>query len=181
MSRRRPPNKFQSWPGLSRPSTPSCAAAKAWMPGTRPGMTVESQVRKLRHRYSSFMYFVEPWGSVAARRIPAGCRSKFCARTLRKPKRGKRSAEIRGRGTPHPLARPYDRTCPSSGRELPVHDADRRASRRSTAAFSFVLGTAFWKRTGVPIRAPLIPRAFTRFHPLHQPVAGRTHGGGGTN
>ena len=28
-----------SWPGLSRPST-SCRAAKAWMRGTRPGMTV---------------------------------------------------------------------------------------------------------------------------------------------
>src|SRR5256714_7906460 len=58
---------------------------------------------------------------------------------------------------------------------LPVHNADRRASRRSTAAFSLVLGTAFWKRTGAPIRTPLIPRGFTRFHPLHQPVAGRTH------
>ena len=60
-------------------------------------------------------------------------------------------------------------------RELPAHNADRRASRRSTAAFSLDLGTAFWKRTGAPIRTPLIPRAFTRFHPLHQPVAGRTH------
>src|SRR5207244_946486 len=36
-------------------------------------------------------------------------------------------------------------------------------------------GTAFWKRTGAPIRTPLIPRGFPRFHPLHQPVAGRTH------
>src|SRR5947207_11213352 len=41
--------------------------------------------------------------------------------------------------------------------------------------FSLVLGTAFWKRTGAPIRTPLIPRGFPRFHPLHQPVAGRTH------
>jgi hypothetical protein len=57
----------------------------------------------------------------------------------------------------------------------PAHNADRRAFRRSTAAFSLDLGTAFWKRTGAPIRTPLIPRAFTRFHPLHQPVAGRTH------
>src|SRR5205814_10660805 len=76
-------------------------------------------------------------------------------RTLRTPNRGKRSAEIRGRGTPHPLARPYDRTCPSSGRELPAHDADRRAFRRSTAAFSLDLETAFWKRTGAPLRYPL--------------------------
>ena len=30
-----------SWPGLSRPSTPYFGA-KAWMPGTRPGMTEES-------------------------------------------------------------------------------------------------------------------------------------------
>ena len=58
---------------------------------------------------------------------------------------------------------------------LPAHNADRRASRRSTAAFSLDLGTAFWKRTGAPIRTPLIPRAFARFHPLHQPVTGRTH------
>jgi len=74
-----------------------------------------------------------------------------------------------------PVGPSYDRTCPSSGRELPAHNADRRASRRSTAAFSLDLGTAFWKRTGAPIRTPLIPRAFARFHPLHQPVAGRTH------
>src|SRR5258708_23443808 len=45
----------------------------------------------------------------------------------------------------------------------------------SPRRFSFVLGTAFWKRTGAPIRTPLIPRGFPRFHPLHQPVAGRTH------
>src|SRR5260221_2405671 len=45
----------------------------------------------------------------------------------------------------------------------------------SPRRFSFVLGTAFWKRTGAPIRTPLIPRGFPRFHPLHQPVARRTH------
>ena len=72
-------------------------------------------------------------------------------------------------GSPCGKARPF------SGREQPAHNADRRAYRRLTAAFSFVLGTAFWKRTGVPIRTPLIPRGFPRFHPLHQPVAGRTH------
>src|SRR5262249_30660126 len=30
---------FASWPGLSRPSTSFCAA-KTWMPGTGPGMTL---------------------------------------------------------------------------------------------------------------------------------------------
>src|SRR5437762_179471 len=45
----------------------------------------------------------------------------------------------------------------------------------SPRRFSFVLGTAFWKRTGAPIRTPFVPWAFARFHPLHQPVAGRTH------
>ena len=34
-----------SWPGESRPSTPCFAARKAWLPGTRPGMTNESQRR----------------------------------------------------------------------------------------------------------------------------------------
>ena len=106
---------------------------------------------------------------------PAGLPSKLSVRTLRNLK--KREAERRNSRARNaaPVGPSYDRTCPSSGRELPVHNADRRASRRSTAAFSFVLGTAFWKRTGAPIRTPLIPRGFPRFHPLHQPVAGRTH------
>src|SRR6185312_7146484 len=32
---------ISSWPGLSRPSTPYFNATKTWMPGTRPGMTME--------------------------------------------------------------------------------------------------------------------------------------------
>jgi hypothetical protein len=33
-------NNTSSWPGLTRPSTPSLAQAiKTWMPGTSPGMT----------------------------------------------------------------------------------------------------------------------------------------------
>src|SRR4051812_31184411 len=28
-----------SWPGLTRPSTPSCRFQKTWMPGSSPGMT----------------------------------------------------------------------------------------------------------------------------------------------
>src|SRR3954449_3925953 len=35
------------------------------------------------------------------------------------------------------------------------HDADRHAFRRLTAAFSLDLETAFWKRTGAPIRYAL--------------------------
>ena len=37
----------------------------------------------------------------------------------------------------------------------PAHDADRLAFRRFTAAFSLDLETAFWKRTGAPIRYAL--------------------------
>ena len=59
---------------------------------------------------------------------------------------------------------------------LPAHNADRRASRRSTAAFSLSLETAFWKRTGAAIRNALDPAGFSPcVHPPHQPVAGRTH------
>jgi hypothetical protein len=43
---------------------------------------------------------------------------------------------------------------------LPAHNADRRASRRSTAAFSLDLETAFWKRTGAPIRYALDSAGF---------------------
>jgi hypothetical protein len=98
-------------------------------------------------------------GSVAARRIPAGCRAKLSVSNPSHPNRGKRSAEIRGRGTPHPLA------CLAAGLSrqrtgLPAHNADRRASRRSTAAFSLVLETAFWKRTGAAIRNALDPAGF---------------------
>jgi hypothetical protein len=50
--------------------------------------------------------------------------------------------------------------CPFSGRERPAHDADRRAYRRFAAAFSFVPGTAFWKRTGAPIRYALDSAGF---------------------
>ncbi len=42
--------------------------------------------------------------------------------------------------------------CPFSGRERPVHDADRLAFRRFTAAVSLDPETAFWKRTGAADR-----------------------------
>jgi len=75
-------------------------------------------------------------------------------------------------GSPCGKARPF------SGREQPAHNADRRAYRRLTAAFSLDPETAFWKRTGAADRrtTPLIPRAFPRVHP--PPPAGlprRTH------
>ena len=66
-------------------------------------------------------------------------------RTLRNPKRGKRSAEIRGRGTPHPLA---DLTV------APVPPAGGNC-------LSLDLETAFWKRTGAPIRNALDPAGFS--------------------
>src|SRR5947208_10452557 len=34
------PGRGSSWPGLSRPSTFLVPRASAWIPGTRPGMTV---------------------------------------------------------------------------------------------------------------------------------------------
>jgi hypothetical protein len=86
---------------------------------------------------------------------PLGSRGEVSLTNVRE-----RSAERRWCGTPHPVARPYDRAGPSSGRELPVRDADRRASRRSTAAFSFDLETAFWKRTGAAIRNALDSAGF---------------------
>ena len=42
----------------------------------KPGHDVESEVRKFLHR-DFLRTFVDPWGSVAARRIPAGCRAKL--------------------------------------------------------------------------------------------------------
>ena len=138
-------------------------------------MTVESHLHKLRYPHSLLNPCVEPCGSVAARRIPADCRAKLSVSNSSHPQ--KREAERRNSRARNaaPVGPSYDRTCPSSGRELPAHNAGRRAFRRSTAAFSLDLGTAFWRRTGAPIRTPLIPRGFPRFHPLHQPVAGRTH------
>ena len=70
-----------------------------------------------------------------------------------------------------PGGSPYGKARPSSGREQPAHDADRRAYRRLTAAFSFDLETAFWKRTGAPIRyaldsAGFHPRSSTSTSPL---------------
>ena len=144
-------------------------------PSSWPGMTVESDaswVRKFRHRF--VLHVLSRAGALprgASRRaVVPNCRF----RTLRPPKEGSGAPKFAGadRRTRWLALR----LSPSRQRTgLPIHNADRRASRRSTAAFSLDLGTAFWRRTGAPIRTPLIPRAFTRFHPLHQPVTGRTH------
>jgi hypothetical protein len=48
---------------------------------------------------------------------------------------------------------------PAGGNSRP-HNAGRRAYRRLTAAFSFVLGTAFWKRKGAAIAKLLDPAGF---------------------
>jgi len=78
-------------------------------------------------------------------------------------------------GTPHPVAR-LTASLSRQRTGLPVHDADRRASRRSTAAFSLDLETAFWRRKEPQSLSSLIPQGFSPcVHPLHQPVAGRTH------
>jgi hypothetical protein len=84
----------------------------------------------------SFLHtFIEPCGSVAARRIPADCRAKLSVSNPAQPHQ--RVAERRNSRARNaaPVGPSYDRTCPSSGRELPAHNADRRASRRSTGVF----------------------------------------------
>src|SRR5580765_8839457 len=128
------------------------------MAGSSPAMTW--RVRCKNFSIDFLRTFIEPWGSVAARRIPVGCRAKLSASNPSQSQ--KREAERRNSRARNaaPVGPSYDRTCPSSGRELPVHDADRRAFRRPTAAFSFVLGTAFWKRTGAPIRYALDSAGF---------------------
>ena len=91
------------------------------------------------------------------------------------PGPGGRSADRRWCGTPHPVARLAAKPVPSAeGNSRPITRAGAPIGA-SPRRFSLVLGTAFWRRTGAPIRTPLIPRGFPRFHPLHQPVAGRTH------
>ena len=119
---------------------------------------------------------VEPCGSVAARRIPAGFRPNCRFRTLR-------SLNTEGSGAPKFAAADRRDRWPALRRGLsrqrtglPAHNADRRASRRPTAAFSLDLGTAFWRRQEPQSLSSLIPQGFSPcVHPLHQSVAGRTH------
>ena len=117
----------------------------------------ELGMRKLQHRF--FLHPFEPRGSVAARRIPADCRAKLSVSNPSHPHQ--RVAERRNSRARKaaPVGLPYGR--PSRQRTgLPVHNADRRASRRSTAAFSLDLETAFWKRTGAALRNALDPQVF---------------------
>jgi len=123
--------------------------------------------RRCRHRGFSVHVF-EPRGSVAARRIPAGFRPNCRFRTLR-------NLNTEGSGAPKFAGADRRARWPALRLSLsrlrtglPVHNADRRASRRPTAAVSLDPETAFWKRTGAADRrtTPLIPRAFPRVHPL---------------
>jgi hypothetical protein len=85
---------------------------------------------------------VEPCGSVAARRIPAGCRSKLSFEPFAVPKREaeRRNSRVRKRHTHWPALR---QGLSRQRTGLPVHDADRRASRRSTAAISLSSGPSY--------------------------------------
>jgi hypothetical protein len=65
----------------------------------------------------SSLHLFKSCGSVAARRIPADCRSKLSVSNPSQSQRGRRSAEIRWCGSAAPVARPYDRTDPVSGRD----------------------------------------------------------------
>ena len=101
----------------------------------------------------------EPLGA-SRRTVVPNCRF----RTLRSPQA--REAERRNSRAriAAPVGGPYGRACPSSGRERPVHNADRRASRRPTAAVSLDPETAFWERTGAADRRNALDS--TGFHPL---------------
>jgi hypothetical protein len=109
----------------------------------------------------SFLHaFLELCGIVAARRIPAGCRAKLSVSNpspLKVRVAERRNSQPRNAAT---VGSPYGKACPFCGRELPAHNACRRASRRPTAAFSLDLETAFWRRTGAPIRYALDSAGF---------------------
>src|SRR5258707_2166406 len=135
-------------------------------------------MRTLRHRHSFSVHFLRAFISPVRERCraahPGGLSCKIVGfEPFAPPIEGSGAPKFAGaeRRTHWPALR-HGLSRQRTG--LPAHNADRRASRRSTAAFSLDLGTAFWKRTGAPIRTPLIPRGFPRFHPLHQPVTGRT-------
>src|SRR5215212_4913740 len=71
-----------------------------------------------------------------------------------------RSADKRWCGTPHPVARLAAKPVPSAegnGRPITRAGAPIGASPRR---FSFVLGTAFWKRKGAAIAKLLDPAGF---------------------
>jgi len=117
------------------------------------------------HRFS--VHFVDPRGSVAARRIPADCRAKL---SVSNPSHSqKREAERRNSRAR--IAAPVGLPC---GMASPVSGRDCRPITRTGAPlgaplrrFSFDLETAFWKRTGAAIRNALDPAGFSPcVHPL---------------
>ena len=109
------------------------------------------------------------------RRIPAGCQAQLSVSTLRTPIQRvaeRRNSQPRIAAT---IGLPYGKARPVSERELPVHNADRRASRRSTAAFSSSLGTDF-RDAQWPPPTTIIPRDFApRSSAAVLPSFGRPH------
>ena len=106
---------------------------------------------------SSFLSpcIVESCVIIAARRIPADCRAKL---SVSNPSQSQ-VREAERRNSRARIAAPDGRLAvgpvPSAEGNGRSHDADRHAFRRLTAAFSLDLETAFWKRTGAPIRYAL--------------------------
>jgi len=175
-----------SWPGIavrrtaslrspmSRPSTPYFGA-KAWMPATSAGMTVESDAsheHKFQHRdfLSSSMHFCCVRQRCRAAH-PGGLSCQVVGfEPFAPPTEGSGAPKFAGADRrARWSALRQDRSRQRTG--LPIHNADRRAFRRSAAAFSLSPRTAFWKRTGAPIRnaldsAGFLPRSSAPTSPL---------------
>src|SRR5436190_16505890 len=98
---------------------------------------------------------VEPRGNAAARRIPAGCRAKL---SVSNPSQSqKREAERRNSRARN--AAPIGRLAvgpvpPAGGNGQPMTRAGAPLGA-PLRRFSLDPGTAFWKRTGAPIRYAL--------------------------
>jgi hypothetical protein len=124
---------------------------------------------------SSSSSSIKPSGSVAARRIPAGFRPNCRFRTLRNP--NKREAERRNSRARNaaPVGPPYGWASPVSGRDCRPITRTGAPLGAPPRLFLKPRDRLLETDRGGLYGTPLIPRAFTRFHPLHQPVAGRTH------
>ena len=78
---------------------------------------------------------IHPCVLVAARRIPAGFRSNCRFEPFAPPSEGSGAPKFAAAESAAAVGQPCGVACPFSGRELPIHNADRRASRRPAAAF----------------------------------------------